>query len=351
MYFHRQVELWGEKTQKSLKNKKIAIIGCGGLGCNLGIILGSSGIGEIDLVDYDKVSIHNIHRQIAFRLKDENKSKAKCLAKLIKKRYDKIKVNVFDMNFDEYTKHSSNVNLVIDASDNLPTRAKIDEFCIKNTIPWVYGSVEAFHGQVCFFENSSFKSFNITNRKPSGIAGAIVMQVASFQANLALRYLANLSVKKDLLYYISYDKNGVFNMQKFNMPQENLVKNILIKSKNLAIAGLSPNEEKASFKVAKYMQEQGFNIFPIYPKEDEILGQKVYRSLSDIKDKIDVVVMFRKAEFAKELFEEIKKREDVSTLWLQLGIVNEDVKKEAIDFGINFIHDKCIKIEHQNIYN
>jgi len=78
-YFQRQVQLWGEEVQASLKNKRIAIVGSGGLGCSLGIGLGSSGIGEIHVVDFDTVSLHNIHRQIAFKLEDEGKPKAQVL--------------------------------------------------------------------------------------------------------------------------------------------------------------------------------------------------------------------------------------------------------------------------------
>jgi adenylyltransferase/sulfurtransferase len=69
-YFNRQIQLWGEDTQRSLQDKKIAIIGSGGLGCTLAMALGTSGIGEIDMVDFDTVSSHNIHRQIAFTLDD-----------------------------------------------------------------------------------------------------------------------------------------------------------------------------------------------------------------------------------------------------------------------------------------
>ncbi len=67
-YFHRQVQLWGEDTQKSLQDKTIVIIGCGGLGSSLAIGLGGTGIGHIHLVDFDEVSVHNIHRQIALKL-------------------------------------------------------------------------------------------------------------------------------------------------------------------------------------------------------------------------------------------------------------------------------------------
>jgi adenylyltransferase/sulfurtransferase len=75
-YFNRQIQLWGEVTQKSLQGKKIAIIGSGGLGCTLAMALGTSGIGEIHMVDFDTVSNHNIHRQIAFILEDEGLSKS-----------------------------------------------------------------------------------------------------------------------------------------------------------------------------------------------------------------------------------------------------------------------------------
>ncbi|RLA80402.1 MAG: thiamine biosynthesis protein ThiF, partial [Epsilonproteobacteria bacterium] len=74
-YFNRQIQLWGEGTQASLQSKKIAIIGCGGLGCSLGVALGASGIGQIDLVDFDEVGVHNIHRQIGFKVGDEGRQK------------------------------------------------------------------------------------------------------------------------------------------------------------------------------------------------------------------------------------------------------------------------------------
>ncbi|MEA3455017.1 MAG: ThiF family adenylyltransferase, partial [Campylobacterota bacterium] len=81
-YFTRQIQLWGTKTQKELEKKKIAIIGSGGLGSTLALALGTSGIGEIHIVDFDRVSLHNIHRQIAFTLEDEGRSKSKVAAAL-----------------------------------------------------------------------------------------------------------------------------------------------------------------------------------------------------------------------------------------------------------------------------
>jgi len=218
-YFNRQIQLWGEETQESLKNKKIAIIGCGGLGCSLGMALGSSGIGHIDLVDFDTVGVHNIHRQIGFKVGDEGKLKCEILKNLIKSRNPFIEVNTFDVDFKTFSFTDDDYDLVLDGTDNLPVRALINSFSKEKNIPWIYASVESFHGQVCFFKDADFESvFNVTDHKAGGIAAPIVMNIASFQANLALCYLANLPVKKDLLNYFYFNDAGEYIHQKFALP-------------------------------------------------------------------------------------------------------------------------------------
>ena len=217
-YFNRQIELWGETTQKSLQNKKIAIIGSGGLGCTLALALGTSGIGYIDIVDFDTVSNHNIHRQIAFTLEDEGKNKAKVVAKIIESKNPFVTVNAYNMNFDSFKKLGNQYDLILDATDNLPVRGEIDAYAKKLETPWIYASVEEFNGQVCFFDKANFKVFNISDHKPAGIAAPIVMHIGSLQANLALRYLAGLSIVKDKLYYLYFNNDGELITQKFGMP-------------------------------------------------------------------------------------------------------------------------------------
>jgi len=114
--------------------------------------------------------------------------------------------------------------------------------------------------------------------------------------------------------------------------------------------GLSPDENKASNMVARYLLQNGFKIYPVYPKEDEILGLKVYRNLSQISEPVDIAVMFRKSEFAQILIDEVI-RKSVLTFWLQLGIVNEAAKLKASQNGVNFVQDKCIKIEFERLKN
>ena len=217
-YFLRQIELWGEKTQQNLKNKSILIVGCGGLGSSIGIALGSSGVGKITLVDFDKVSIHNIHRQIAFDLQDTGKFKAEILKNKILNRFSKVEVETVIDDFKNFAKTQKKFDLILDATDNLQIRKEIDLYAKQINSPWIHASVEEFHGQVCFFEKAKFADiFQITNHKPAGIAAPIVMFIASFSANLAIRYLTNYKVSKDKLYYIYFDNEGEFVIKKFKI--------------------------------------------------------------------------------------------------------------------------------------
>ncbi|MCK4874991.1 MAG: ThiF family adenylyltransferase [Sulfurimonas sp.] len=219
-YFHRQVQLWGEETQTLLQSKKIAIVGSGGLGSSLSFALGASGIGEIHMIDFDEVSLHNIHRQIAFKVGDEGKNKAVINAQIIEERCPYVKAIAHECNFEEFSKKNIEVDLIIDATDNLPTRGEINAYAKSINMPWLYGSVEAFHGQVCFIDESSFTdAFKIIQKTPAGIAAPIVMHIASLQANLALRFLAGLSIKKDYLYYLFFNDDGELITQKFGLPK------------------------------------------------------------------------------------------------------------------------------------
>ncbi|MCV3380977.1 CoA-binding protein [Campylobacter sp. IFREMER_LSEM_CL2127] len=116
--------------------------------------------------------------------------------------------------------------------------------------------------------------------------------------------------------------------------------------KNIAIIGLSPNQDKPSHFVSKYLQDLGYKIYPIYPKEDFILSERVYRNLKEIPFEVDTVVMFRKASFANEIFEDLLSKK-IKNFWMQLGIINEEIMQKCKKYGINCVQDRCIKIELQ----
>jgi molybdopterin/thiamine biosynthesis adenylyltransferase len=216
-YYDRQIKLWGEDKQKNLTTKKVAIIGSGGLGCSVALALSGSGIGEFYLVDFDEVEIHNIHRQIAFKTSSLNEPKAKVLAKLVEDRNPHTKANFFIEDFNSFSKRELIPDLIIDATDNLQARSDIDRFAKKHNIPWIYGSVEEFNSHVCLFDKKDFSAFKIQDKEPVGIAAPMVMQTAAFQANLALRYLADLSVKSDLLYFLYFNQEGELETKKFQL--------------------------------------------------------------------------------------------------------------------------------------
>ena len=128
-YFHRQVQLFGEEVQKSLQHKSIAIIGSGGLGSTLSLALGASGVGSVHVVDFDEVSIHNIHRQILFKTADEGVNKASIAKKIIEDRCPYVKAYAHEYSFSEFSKKGVEVDLILDATDNLPSRGDIDTYC------------------------------------------------------------------------------------------------------------------------------------------------------------------------------------------------------------------------------
>jgi len=139
------------------------------------------------------------------------------------------------------------------------------------------------------------------------------------------------------------------------MPQVNSnnaeIKKILEETKTIAIIGCSPNPEKASNRVAVYLKEVGYTIIPIYPKEDEILGEKVYRSLEEIPSdiKIDMVDIFRKPDVIDLVVDQVLRRGNIQCVWTQLGLVNNEAAKKAKDAGLDVVQNHCTKIEHANL--
>ena len=125
------------------------------------------------------------------------------------------------------------------------------------------------------------------------------------------------------------------------------IKEIFQETKTIAVLGLSPDESKASYRVAKYLQEQGFKIIPIYPKEETILGEKVYRSLAEIPFEVDMVDVFRKPKALDAIVDACIARGDIKIFWAQLGIVNNVAAQKAKDAGMKAVQNMCSMVEHK----
>ena len=128
------------------------------------------------------------------------------------------------------------------------------------------------------------------------------------------------------------------------------IKSIFEATKTIAVIGCSPDESKASNRVAKYLKNAGFQIIPVYPKEDEILGEKVYRSLAEIPFKVDMVDIFRKPEVIAQVVDAAIERGDVDCVWTQLGLVNNEAAQRAVESGMKVVQNHCTKIEHAALF-
>jgi predicted CoA-binding protein len=132
----------------------------------------------------------------------------------------------------------------------------------------------------------------------------------------------------------------------WSAPSNADVKALLEKSKNIAIVGISNKKDRASYQVAKWLQENShFNLFFVNPVIDEVLGQKTFASLADIPEKIDIVDVFRRAEDCPPVLEKAIDA-GAAAIWLQLGIANDEVAEKGTAAGLDVVMDRCIKIDY-----
>ena len=126
------------------------------------------------------------------------------------------------------------------------------------------------------------------------------------------------------------------------------IKDILSKYKSIAMIGVSNDPTKASTIVMKYMQKYGFKVFPVNPKAkgQKILGEEVFEKITDIKDTVDIVDVFRPSKEALDIAKDTVSIK-AKVLWLQLGIKSEEAKKIVEENKIEYVEDKCTKMEYQ----
>lgn len=127
---------------------------------------------------------------------------------------------------------------------------------------------------------------------------------------------------------------------------ENLFKSI----KTIAIVGMSNKPDRPSYRVGKYLQEQGYRIIPVNPVIDQVLGEKAYNSIADIPEEVvvDLVDVFRKPEEVLPIVDEVIKR-DIKYLWFQEGIVNQVAAEKAEHAGITVVMDQCMLKIHREL--
>ncbi|MCL6448930.1 MAG: CoA-binding protein [Armatimonadetes bacterium] len=131
----------------------------------------------------------------------------------------------------------------------------------------------------------------------------------------------------------------------FQNPGDHEIKDLLARSKTIAVVGLSDKPERDSYRVAQYMQEKGYRIIPVNPRVKEVLGEKAYPSLAAVPGPVDIVNVFRRSEEAAGVVKEALALKPAA-VWLQLGVISEEAAALARERGVPLVMDRCLKIEH-----
>ena len=210
--YSRQIVLKNVGTfgQKKIINSKVLIIGAGGLGCPVADLLARSGVGKIGIMDYDKVSLSNIHRQTLYTAKDVNKFKVDVVKKRLNLINKYIKINTYNRKASE--KNLNNIinkyDIIVDGSDNFKTKFLLNKYSLKFKKILIVGAISKFDGHIFTFDFNSKKSpclkcfyqsepsDEILNCEAEGILGSTANIVGSLQVNEVLKKILNIG--KDL---------------------------------------------------------------------------------------------------------------------------------------------------------
>jgi sulfur-carrier protein adenylyltransferase/sulfurtransferase len=193
---------FGTSAQETLKNSKVLIVGCGGLGGPAALYLTSAGIGTLGLIDSDEVSLSNLQRQIIFKEKDLGLNKAKQAKKNLKDLNSAIKINTYleNLNAKNALEIIANYDIVVDGSDNFPTKYLINDACEILKKPFVFAAIHQFEAQISSCNvNGSSTYRDIFPEPPSpemapdcstaGVLGALAGTIGSLQALEVIKIL------------------------------------------------------------------------------------------------------------------------------------------------------------------
>jgi uncharacterized protein len=121
--------------------------------------------------------------------------------------------------------------------------------------------------------------------------------------------------------------------------------------KNIAVVGMSKNEDKAAHYVPKYLIDHGYNVIPVNPTATEILGRRSYPTVSSIPDKVDIVDIFRRSEDVPPVVEDTLKKEGIRVIWMQEGIYSKEAENMAKEKEISTVYNRCMMAEHRRLFS
>ena len=199
---HIMIPEIGEEGQLKLLSAKILVVGAGGLGCPVLQYLCAAGVGQIGIVEFDKVSDSNLHRQILYGTGDIGKLKSIITRHRLNHQNNEINIEVYNIRLEEINARSimKDYDLVIDATDNYETRYLINDICIEMRKPMVHGAIYKFEGQVSVFNykgGPDYRSYNPEENKSeknprpsdSGLIGVLPGITGTFMANEVIKII------------------------------------------------------------------------------------------------------------------------------------------------------------------
>lgn len=242
---HLQLPNFSSVEQLKLKSARVLIIGAGGLGAPVLLYLAAAGIGTIGIIDPDRINMSNLQRQVLYTEKDLGKLKVEVAKKRLLALNPLIKIQVYPTYFTKENALAllSQYSLVVDGTDNFPTRYLVNDACVLSSIPYVYGSIFRYEGQVSVFnairkDGSRGPNYRdlfptppppgqIPNCAEGGVLGVLAGIIGSLQASEAIKLITGIGQLLDGRLYIFDSANFSSHTIKFNVNPATKIKALI----------------------------------------------------------------------------------------------------------------------------
>jgi adenylyltransferase/sulfurtransferase len=211
----------GDLGQEKLKKAKVLVIGAGGLGCPILQYIATAGVGTIGIIDFDKIEIHNLHRQILYTEKQIGQSKATTAKSVLESLNPLINVIAFEekLTTENAVKIIQNFDVIVDGSDNFATRYLVNDTCVSLGKSLVYGSILGFEGQLAVFNHKGSKNLrdlfpeppnpkDVPNCSLNGVLGTLPGMIGTMMAHETLKLILDLPIlQNELILFSTLDWN------------------------------------------------------------------------------------------------------------------------------------------------
>lgn len=227
--YNRQMMLpeIGDAGQEKLKKAKVLVIGAGGLGCPILQYIATAGVGTIGIVDFDKIEIHNLHRQILYTENQVGQAKVTTAKSVLESLNPLISITAFEekLTIENAVEIIQNFDVIVDGCDNFATRYLVNDTCVTLRKTLVYGSILKFEGQMAVFNHNGSKNLrdlfpeppnseDVPNCNQNGVMGTLPGIIGTMMAHETLKLIMDLPILENELVLFN-TLNWSFNKLKF----------------------------------------------------------------------------------------------------------------------------------------